>query len=172
MGVQCTSLQGYAPAMFMLYVCYLNGWGTGKDENAAIEYLKKAKYGRITFLPLTSIKPRSLSGYENLLSMPGCYGVASDIVKYDKEPEIFIANALQPAKNLHVIITDPKKQECIVVADSENFSLAIGKKGQNARLASQQDLAILRQELEYLIENKGVSSRIRLIFFTLIPSGT
>lgn len=64
------------------------------------------------------------------------HGEKIDVVKYDKEPEIFIANALQPAKNLHVIITDPKKQECIVVADSDNFSLAIGKKGQNARLAS------------------------------------
>ena len=63
-------------------------------------------------------------------------GERIDIVKYDKEPEVFIANALQPAKNLHVIITDPKKQECIVVADSDNFSLAIGKKGENARLAS------------------------------------
>ena len=63
-------------------------------------------------------------------------GEKIDIVKYDKEPEIFIANALQPAKNLHVIITDPKKQECIVVADRDNFSLAIGKKGQNAKLAS------------------------------------
>ena len=63
-------------------------------------------------------------------------GEKIDIVKYDKEPEIFIANALSPAKNLHVIITDPKKQECIVVADSDNFSLAIGKKGQNAKLAS------------------------------------
>lgn len=56
-----------------------------EDAKYIIEYLKKAKYGRITFLPLTSIKPRSLSGYENLLSMPGCYGVASDIVKYDKK---------------------------------------------------------------------------------------
>ncbi len=64
------------------------------------------------------------------------HGEKIDVVKYDKEPEIFIANALQPAKNLHVIIIDPKKQECIVVADSDNFSLAIGKKGQNARLAS------------------------------------
>jgi len=64
------------------------------------------------------------------------HGEKIDIVKYDKEPAVFIANALQPAKNLHVIITDPKKQECIVVADKDNFSLAIGKKGQNARLAS------------------------------------
>ena len=63
-------------------------------------------------------------------------GERIDVVRYDKEPETFIANALQPAKNLHVIITDPKKQECIVVADDDNFSLAIGKKGENARLAS------------------------------------
>ena len=55
------------------------------DAKYIIEYLKKARYGRITFLPLTSIKPRSLGGYTNLLSTPGCYGVASDIVKYDKK---------------------------------------------------------------------------------------
>ena len=59
-----------------------------------------------------------------------------DIVKYSKDPVEFIQNALSPAKNLHVIITDPKKQEAIVVVDDDNFSLAIGKKGQNARLAS------------------------------------
>ena len=64
------------------------------------------------------------------------HGEKVDIVKYDKDPATFIANALAPAKDLHVIITDPKKQEAIVVADSENFSLAIGKKGLNARLAS------------------------------------
>lgn len=63
-------------------------------------------------------------------------GEKIDIVKYDKDPSVFIANALAPAKNVHVIITDPKKQECIVVADDDNFSLAIGKKGQNAKLAS------------------------------------
>ena len=63
-------------------------------------------------------------------------GEKIDLVKYDKDPAVFIANALAPAKDLHVIITDPKKQESIVVVDDENFSLAIGKKGQNARLAS------------------------------------
>lgn len=64
------------------------------------------------------------------------HGEKIDVVKYDKDPAIFIANALSPAKDLHVIITDPKKQEAIVVADGDNFSLAIGKKGLNARLAS------------------------------------
>lgn len=63
-------------------------------------------------------------------------GEKLDIIKYDKDPAIFIANALSPAKNLSVLITDPKKQEAIVVADDDNFSLAIGKKGYNARLAS------------------------------------
>ena len=64
------------------------------------------------------------------------HGEKIDVVKYDRDPAIFIANALSPAKDLHVIITDPKKQEAIVVADGDNFSLAIGKKGLNARLAS------------------------------------
>ena len=63
-------------------------------------------------------------------------GEKIDIVRYDKDPAIFIANALSPAKNLHVLVTDPKKNEAIVVADKDNFSLAIGKKGSNARLAA------------------------------------
>jgi len=63
-------------------------------------------------------------------------GEKIDIVKYDKEPEIFIQNALAPAKNLKVLIMDPKKNEAMVLADPDNFTLAIGRKGQNAKLAS------------------------------------
>ena len=59
-----------------------------------------------------------------------------DIVAYDSEPSKFIENALSPAKNLHILITDQKKQEAIVVVDQENLSLAIGKKGLNVKLAS------------------------------------
>ena len=64
------------------------------------------------------------------------HGEKLDVVKYDKDPAIFIENALAPAKELTVAVTDPKKQEAMVIADGDNFSLAIGKKGQNARLAS------------------------------------
>ena len=64
------------------------------------------------------------------------HGEKVDIVKYDKDPQVFIENALAPAKDLKVLIMDPKKQEALVVADGDNFSLAIGKKGMNARLAS------------------------------------
>ena len=63
-------------------------------------------------------------------------GEKLDVVKYDSDPALFIENALSPAKDLTVAITDPKKQEAMVIADGDNFSLAIGKKGQNARLAS------------------------------------
>ncbi len=64
------------------------------------------------------------------------HGEKLDVVKYDKDPAIFIENALSPAKDLTVAITDPKRQEAMVIADGDNFSLAIGKKGQNAKLAS------------------------------------
>ena len=63
-------------------------------------------------------------------------GEKIDIVKYDSDPSVFIANSLSPAKNLTVLITDVKKNEALVIADDDNFPLAIGKKGQNARLAS------------------------------------
>ncbi|MBP5679408.1 MAG: transcription termination/antitermination protein NusA [Bacilli bacterium] len=64
------------------------------------------------------------------------HGEKLDVVKYDADPAVFIENALSPAKNLTVAITDPKKLEAMVIADGDNFSLAIGKKGQNARLAT------------------------------------
>ena len=64
------------------------------------------------------------------------HGEKLDVVKYDADPAIFIENALSPAKELTVAITDSKKLEAMVIADGDNFSLAIGKKGQNARLAT------------------------------------
>ena len=64
------------------------------------------------------------------------HGEKLDVVKYDADPAVFIENALSPAKELTVAITDPKKLEAMVIADGDNFSLAIGKKGQNARLAT------------------------------------
>lgn len=63
-------------------------------------------------------------------------GEKVDIVPYDKDGAKFIENALSPAKNLHVFITDEKKQEALVVVDNDNLSLAIGRKGINVRLAS------------------------------------
>ena len=63
-------------------------------------------------------------------------GEKIDVIPYENDPARFIENALSPAKNLHVFITDEKKKLALVVVDKENLSLAIGKKGLNVRLAS------------------------------------
>lgn len=59
-----------------------------------------------------------------------------DVVKYDKNAAEFIKNALSPAKDLKVLITDEDKKEALVIANEENFSKAVGKKGINIQLAS------------------------------------
>lgn len=62
-------------------------------------------------------------------------GEKIDIVRWSKDPESFVANALQPAKVLHVEVFDEEKATRVIVPDHQ-LSLAIGKKGQNARLAA------------------------------------
>ncbi|MBR3928970.1 MAG: chromosome segregation protein SMC [Clostridia bacterium] len=57
-----------------------------RDENAKdmIEYLKRNRFGRATFLPISSIRGRTLDANERrVLSMPGCVGLASEMVSFD-----------------------------------------------------------------------------------------
>ena len=84
--------------------------------------------------PLGAIIGEKGSRIGRILS--GLSGEKIDVVLYDKDPVQFIKNALSPAKDLSVFITDEKKKEALVVANTDNLSLAIGKKGQNVRLAS------------------------------------
>ncbi len=58
-----------------------------------------------------------------------------DIILWDEDPEIYIANALSPAK-IEDIKIDKKAKEAVVYVASDQLSLAIGKNGQNVRLAS------------------------------------
>ncbi len=58
-----------------------------------------------------------------------------DIIKWSKNPEEFIANSLSPAKVLSVVVDEDSKS-CKVVVDDNQLSLAIGKEGQNVRLAA------------------------------------
>ncbi|GFP75931.1 transcription termination factor NusA [Clostridium fungisolvens] len=58
-----------------------------------------------------------------------------DIIKWSKLPEEYIANALSPAKVLDVAIDEDNKSAKVVVDDNQ-LSLAIGKEGQNVRLAA------------------------------------
>lgn len=59
-----------------------------------------------------------------------------DIIGYNEDSSKFIENALSPAKNLRVFITDENRKEALVIVDDDNLSLAIGKKGLNVRLAA------------------------------------
>ena len=63
-------------------------------------------------------------------------GEKVDLILYSDDKEEYIANALSPAKNLIVNIVDEKSREALAIADEENLSLAIGKKGINIKLAS------------------------------------
>lgn len=62
-------------------------------------------------------------------------GEKIDIVKWDKNMTVYIANALSPAKVLDVHICEEEKKARVIVPDYQ-LSLAIGKEGQNARLAA------------------------------------
>lgn len=63
-------------------------------------------------------------------------GEKIDVIPFDNDDMKFIESALSPAKNLHVLITDDKKREAMVIVNQENLSLAIGKRGLNVRLAA------------------------------------
>ena len=63
-------------------------------------------------------------------------GEKIDVVLYSDEPEKFIAEALSPANVIKVDITDPENRVCKVTVPEHQLSLAIGNKGQNARLTA------------------------------------
>jgi len=82
-----------------------------------------------------------------------------DIVRYDEDPQVMIPNALQPAEVDEVILCE-QIGRAIVLVGEDQLSLAIGKRGQNVRLASKLcgwDIEIMTQEeLESQIERAVV----------------
>jgi len=63
-------------------------------------------------------------------------GEKIDIIEYNDDPLVFAANALSPAKINHVSILELDQKHLEVIVDDTQLSLAIGKKGQNVRLAA------------------------------------
>ena len=57
-------------------------------------------------------------------------------MKYDSDPTVFIKNALSPAEVSKVIILDADKKQALAIVPDTQFSLAIGKQGQNVRIAN------------------------------------
>lgn len=69
-----------------------------EDEETAkalIDYLRTNKLGRTTFLPLTAVQPRTLNPQERkALSLPGCLGIASELIEYDSIYRGVVENVL------------------------------------------------------------------------------
>ena len=63
-------------------------------------------------------------------------GEKIDIIEWSDEPSVFAANALSPAKVNKVRITDIDNRQMEVIVNEDQLSLAIGKRGQNVRLAT------------------------------------
>ncbi|MCM6880587.1 transcription termination factor NusA [Enterococcus italicus] len=95
-------------------------------------------------------------------------GENMDIVEWDEDSAIFIANALNPAEVTDVLFDTTNPKACTVVVPDYQLSLAIGKRGQNARLAakltghkidikSESDMAEFYEELDRQEAQAGVS---------------
>ena len=80
-------------------------------------------------------------------------GEKIDIVEFSEDPETYIKNALSPAKVSRIILNPEDKQMTIIVAEDQ-MSLAIGKKGQNVRLAA--------KLVRWKVDIKGPSESIEL----------
>lgn len=77
-------------------------------------------------------------------------GEKIDIIEWSDEPSVFAANALSPAKVSQVRITDINNRKMEVIVNEDQLSLAIGKRGQNVRLATRLvgwDIDIVSEEL-------------------------
>ena len=109
----------YETAINMILGGTLQHIVTASEEAAKrmIDYLRENRLGRTTFLPLSAIRPRNLSVEERkLLSMPGCLGVASELVAYDAMFRNVMENILGRT----------------VIADSLNTAIAISRAGKQA----------------------------------------
>lgn len=68
--------------------------------------------------------------------MDELHGEKIDIIDWSQDPAVFVGNALSPAKVLHVEVVDSETRTARVTVPDYQLSLAIGREGQNARLAA------------------------------------
>jgi N utilization substance protein A len=98
-------------------------------------------------------------------------GEKIDIIPYNDEPARFVAKALSPARVREVLVDDEAKQATVIVPDDQ-LSLAIGREGQNARLAARltgwridirSETEFAREEAEHGYDEEEVQGRCAAI---------
>ena len=91
-----------------------------QNANSLIDYLKQNSLGRATFLPITSVKPRSIEDrFLNKLKLNGVYGIASDLIKFDKK----LSNIFESLLGNTVVVNDLPL--AISIAKECNYSFKI-----------------------------------------------
>jgi N utilization substance protein A len=83
-------------------------------------------------------------------------GEKIDVIRWSPDPATYIANALSPARVDKVILVNPEERQALILVAEDQLSLAIGKEGQNVRLAARltgwkidiKDIAIYKAESE------------------------
>ncbi len=84
-------------------------------------------------------------------------GEKIDIIPYNEEPARFVAKALSPARVREVLVDDDTKEATVIVPDDQ-LSLAIGREGQNARLAAKLTgwKVDIKSQSEFVEEDEGI----------------
>ncbi|GAF41213.1 transcription termination factor NusA [Agrilactobacillus composti DSM 18527 = JCM 14202] len=85
------------------------------------------------------------------------HGENMDIVAWEENPADYIANALNPAEVVNVVFDQNNDHNCVVIVPDDQLSLAIGKRGQNARLAAK--LTGFRIDIERESEAGDIQSK-------------
>ena len=85
-------------------------------------------------------------------------GEKIDVVPWDQDPKVFIARAISPSEVIHVELNPPEQTAMVIVPDRQ-LSLAIGKEGQNARLAAR--LAGWRLDIKGLTEWEEIKESVQ-----------
>jgi N utilization substance protein A len=109
--------------------------------------------------PIGSCVGQRGSRIQTIISELG--GEKVDIIEWDEDPKKFIANSLSPAKIINIEINEEEKRATVKVAEDQ-LSLAIGKSGQNARLAARLTgwkIDIVEADSKKPEENEGTESK-------------
>jgi N utilization substance protein A len=88
-------------------------------------------------------------------------GEKIDIIRWSPDPATYIANALSPARVDEAILLNAEERHALVLVAEDQLSLAIGKEGQNVRLAARltgwkidiKETHAYRADLEYKLQN-------------------
>ena len=141
---------------------------TEEDAKSLIAYLKQMQYGRVTFLPINTVKPRYFDRtYQRLLNSTGCFGIASELITYDNKLNNIISSLLGSTVVVNNINT------AVSLAKQSNYSFRIvtlegdiispqgsitggSKKNQVANLLSREsNIELAEEQINKLLKEKS-----------------